>query len=181
MLPPLNFPPPPNRSRPSSEFASPARSLANSPETSSTLHSSFHKHSPLPPVTPGLSSSPTSGSIFGRVSASYPSSPASSVPSSATSHSHLAHSVRIAFGMTPIHPRSFPSSRGRSTIGNTGSTSGVRTRSSSPPIILAPLKYIGKDEEEDVKLPHLESLTGRLEMLSRRKDVTDDMDVDDLH
>jgi hypothetical protein len=83
--------------------------------------------------------------------------------------------------MTPIHPLSFPSSRGRSTIGNTGTISGVRTRSSSPPIILAPLKYVGKDEDEDVKLPHLESLTGRLEMLSRRKQVTDDMDVDDLH
>lgn len=205
MLPPLNFPPPPSRSRPSSEYAaSPvSRSLANSPEMPSTLHSTFNKHPPLPPLIPGLPASPLvnttsggggSGALGGgRASVSYPSSPASAssstTPSSATSHSHLAHSVRIAFGMTPIHPPSFPSSRGRSTIGGNSNgggiarSNGVRTRSSSPPIILAPLKYVGtKDEdEEDVKLPHLEALTGRLEMLSRRERSADEMDIDDLH
>lgn len=184
MLPPLNFPPPPNRSRPSSELASPVRSAAGSPETTSTLHSAFKKHPPLPPLIPGLPSSPTVSAVPGpgRSSVSIPSSPSvASTPSSATSHSHLAHSVRIAFGMTPIHPPSFPSSRGRSTIGGTGAKSGARTRSSSPPIILAPLKCVKKEEEADVKLPHLATLTTRLEDLSRGPRPVDEMDVDDLH
>ena len=65
-------------------------------------------------------------------------------------HAHLAHSVRAAFGMTPIHPRSRaapPSSHADSTItpsratfADVPPTSTPGSRSASPPIKLPPLK-----------------------------------------
>jgi zinc-finger protein CreA/MIG len=72
-------------------------------------------------------------------------------------HHHLAHSVRVAFGMTPIHPRARPTvsqynkSRPFSDVpvtahlsssehANPSSISVPHSRSSSPPIKLPPLK-----------------------------------------
>lgn len=181
--PPLNFPPPPSRSRATSDIASPVRSLAGSPEATLTIHAAFSSapsssHPPLPPLIPGLPTSSTSPS-FPRSSGSSPSTPNSS-------HSHLAHSVRIAFGMTPIHPPNYFSSRGRSTIGFGNSSVRASARGSSPPIILPPLKMgtksgdvllAGSEESEDVKLPHLDSLTRLVGM----RESHDDMDIDDLH
>ncbi|TBU61943.1 hypothetical protein BD310DRAFT_153839 [Dichomitus squalens] len=61
-------------------------------------------------------------------------------------HAHLAHSVRAAFGMTPIHPRPRPSSHADSTITPSRATfsevlptSTPGSRSASPPIKLPPL------------------------------------------
>lgn len=72
------------------------------------------------------------------------------------SHHHLAHSVRAAFGMTPIHPRQRPMSSGFPPHGASSATfsppsghaelsaSGMQSvpgsRASSPPIRLPPLK-----------------------------------------
>lgn len=203
--PPLSFPPPPSRSR--SDILSPvsSRSLAGSPEATSTIHAAFSSssHPPLPPLIPGPPSSSSSASAsttplsLSRGSGSTLSSP--TTPNS-SSHSHLAHSVRIAFGMTPIHPPNyFSSSRGRSTIGFGNSSVRGSARGSSPPIILPPLKIAGigiganlsragseEDgrESDDVKLPHLDSLTRLVEVresLQSRDRMQDDMDVDDLH
>ncbi|KAI0795190.1 hypothetical protein BC629DRAFT_1592704 [Irpex lacteus] len=74
-------------------------------------------------------------------------------------HQHLAHSVRVAFGMTPIHPRARPTAsasqhnqtRPFSDVlhsthfaagehGDLSSASVPHSRASSPPIKLAPLK-----------------------------------------
>ena len=74
-------------------------------------------------------------------------------------HQHLAHSVRVAFGMTPIHPRARPTGSTLSqhkarpfsdvpqtthfTLGDHGDLSSAsvpHSRASSPPIKLAPLK-----------------------------------------
>jgi zinc-finger protein CreA/MIG len=198
--PPLSFPPPPNRSRASSDLISPARSLAGSPEAISTLHSvssfpSSHSHPPLPSLVPGLPI-PSLSSSLPRSSASSLSSP--STPGS--SPSYLAHSVRIAFGMTPIHPPNYFSSRGRSTIGFGNSSVRGSARSQSPPIILPPLKLgamtednsshgseDGRESEHghaDLKLPRLDSLTRLVqarESLYAHDRTQDDMDIDDLH
>ncbi|KAK7468947.1 hypothetical protein VKT23_003444 [Stygiomarasmius scandens] len=82
---------------------------------------------------------------------------------SSSNHHHIAHSVRMAFGMTPIHPQpqlpphsqsySHPASRGSGSGFNFGFTGyGARShpvsRSSSPPITLAPLKLrVDSDSE----------------------------------
>ncbi|EGN98541.1 hypothetical protein SERLA73DRAFT_183597 [Serpula lacrymans var. lacrymans S7.3] len=67
-------------------------------------------------------------------------------------HPHLAHSVRMAFGMTPIHPQapprntSWPVSPPTKFAPNMSPTSGIYSssvppsRSGSPPITLPPLK-----------------------------------------
>lgn len=202
--PPLSFPPPPKRSRTSSDIVSPVRSLAGSPEHPSTIHTAFaSSHPPLPPLIPGLPTSSSSSStspLFPRSSGSSLSSP--TTPNS--SHSHLAHSVRIAFGMTPIHPPNYFSSRGRSTIGFGSSSIRGSARSPSPPIILPPLKIAttttagagsgdvsssrgsddGRDADE-VTLPHLDSLTKlvgvRPPAFHTQNRSEDDMEVDDLH
>ncbi|PVF99100.1 hypothetical protein CPB86DRAFT_814231 [Serendipita vermifera] len=179
MLPPSNYPPPPSRSQPTSAVASPVRSVAGSFEAPSQVHTAFASIPPLPPLVPGL---PLSGSGFNERSSN------SSPPTPSSSYSNLAHSVRIAFGMTPIHPPNYFSSSSnssRSTVGF-GNSSVRGTRSSSPPIILPPLKLgsvsgkaspvQGSDDElpplssaKDVQLPHLDSLVRE----------GDSMDLDD--
>ena len=74
-------------------------------------------------------------------------------------HAHLAHSVRAAFGMTPIHPRPRPPPSTASTGtdktlspssaafkkgsgGSSGAESLPASRAASPPIRLAPLKML---------------------------------------
>lgn len=69
-------------------------------------------------------------------------------------HAHLAHSVRAAFGMTPIHPRpraAPPAMHGDATTtpsqsnfgaGDVPPSSVPGSRSASPPIRLAPLKLL---------------------------------------
>ena len=57
-------------------------------------------------------------------------------------HHHLAHSVRMAFGMTPIHPprnTSWPNSNLKSNPNVFSSSSVPASRSNSPPITLPPL------------------------------------------
>ncbi|KAG8803872.1 hypothetical protein FRC16_002367 [Serendipita sp. 398] len=190
MLPPILFPPPPTRSRPSSEHdaMSPVRlSPMGSYDGSGGFHSAMmvkqQQSSTLPPLIPGLptsaspplSSATLSGSSGGRMSGA--SSPTTPVSGNAQAHSHLAHSVRIAFGMTPIHPPNYFSSRGRSTLGfgsssvrgtaatavgnhpngsgsGSGSSSSGRSetasvRSASPPIVLPPLRISSVEEEEE--------------------------------
>ncbi|KAG8833333.1 hypothetical protein FRC17_010865 [Serendipita sp. 399] len=241
------FPPPPNRSRPSSEqdVMSPVRlSPMGSYDGLGGFHSAMMAKKQkqqqqasssltIPPLIPGipastsppLSSATLSGSSTGggeRMSGA--SSP--TTPVSALNHSNLAHSVRIAFGMTPIHPPNYFSSRGRSTLGfgsssvrgtvvggsmgnhpNGGSVSGsgsgsslsdggrseaaASVRSSSPPIVLPPLKIsldesgARSPEEGSVTatsttttttkagaktvLPHLDELAGRLGELVKDK------------
>jgi zinc finger protein CreA/MIG len=88
-------------------------------------------------------------------------------------HHHLVHSVRKAFGMTPIHtscPRpqpvnhlhSLPALSSRGARGGQASSVPV-SRSSSPPIVLPPLRLAAKrrpsgsqssGDEADVELPH---------------------------
>ncbi|KIY71995.1 hypothetical protein CYLTODRAFT_389492 [Cylindrobasidium torrendii FP15055 ss-10] len=65
-------------------------------------------------------------------------------------HQHLAHSVRMAFGMTPIHPSSHGQySTGSSTHPSTPSTPDSSTSNLLTPITLAPLKI---STSEDPKL-----------------------------
>ncbi|KAF8442994.1 hypothetical protein L210DRAFT_3643890 [Boletus edulis BED1] len=133
--------------------------------------------------TPQLSSGPSSSSGSSPGSVTYPlqgggcparptfetapmtQSPSSSRPASPphgvgnggapSNGHHLAHSVRLAFGMTPIHPSgpcrntSWPSTKGAKLNGSPGATINSNTfssasvpvsRSGSPPITLPPLK-----------------------------------------
>ncbi|KAH8818798.1 hypothetical protein DL96DRAFT_1471295 [Flagelloscypha sp. PMI_526] len=123
----------------------------------------------VPPVhTPQLSSGPSSSGssprslasgvhlptsspfIFGAYSneMSHPPSPTTNkepLPDSGSgginhsNHRHLAHSVRVAFGMTPIHSHQ-RSKVGSGGGGRTSALSMPPSRSTSPPITLAPLK-----------------------------------------
>lgn len=131
--------------------------------------------------TPQLSSGPSSSgssprshanaSLGGSLSTSSSRAPSPPLWSKAAHHSHprdrdqphhhhLAHSVRVAFGMTPIHPRSRPSAAQQhparpfsdiptastfslgehASAGDPTSASVPGSRSSSPPIRLPPLK-----------------------------------------
>jgi len=179
--PPLSFPPPPSRSRVSGDLVSPVRSPTGSPEASFATHSAL-----------GLPS--TSSSTLGLLPRN--AGPSLSSPSTPNpSHSHLAHSVRVAFGMTPIHPPNYFSTRGRSTIGFGNSSVRGSARSQSPPITLPPLKLGARTEESssrgsedgreseyghgDVRLPHLDSLASLVGGRGAFR-TPDDMDVDDL-
>ena len=143
------FPPPPSRSRPPSEYDATLSPTRLSPVNGSLLHSSMPPHGSsadisrsnsfqaIPPLVPGLPSLSSSTSF-----SQPPGARANSTPSSAqtsprlynaqaqstfsaslhptTAHSTLVHSVRLAFGMTPIHPPTYfstSSARGRSTVG----------------------------------------------------------------
>lgn len=131
------FPPPPRRSRPSSEYDATLSPTRLSPANGSVLHSSMLNHGKtadstlpkMPPLVPGLPSPSPSTSFsqpHGTHAHSNPSSAQTSPrlhhaqtqsafssnlhPTTAhptTAHSTLAHSVRLAFGMTPIHPPSY--------------------------------------------------------------------------
>ncbi|EPT05389.1 hypothetical protein FOMPIDRAFT_1021620 [Fomitopsis schrenkii] len=151
-----------------------------------------HERTAIP--TPQLSSGPSSSGSSPRSHAhslgsqshgagSASSSRAPSPPhayhgSAPHHHHHLAHSVRVAFGMTPIHPRrptfaemppppEFPGAQ------SVGSASVPASRAASPPIKLPPLKLpsspssphqrslsLGEDSaesaglQERVELPH---------------------------
>ncbi|KAJ7274157.1 hypothetical protein C8J57DRAFT_1314816 [Mycena rebaudengoi] len=91
-------------------------------------------------------------------------------PSTGTPHpQHLAHSVRLAFGMTPLHPPrtsswpAFPhaasasassSASGSAWSGWSSSSSSVpASRSASPPIHLPPLSTSTSPTREGVELP----------------------------
>lgn len=112
-------------------------------------HPSSHTHSALSSpygfTTPALSSGPSSS---GSSPSSHPHSRAPSPPHAHPSHhsqSHhahsspfLAHSVRVAFGMTPIHSTaSLPPAH---VPGGFAGASMPTSRASSPPIKLAPLR-----------------------------------------
>lgn len=115
-------------------------------------HPPSHPHSALSSpyafTTPTLSSGPSSS---GSSPSSHPHSRAPSPPHghpSHHSHSHhthsspfLAHSVRAAFGMTPIHtPGPLPSSAHTNAPNGFAATSMPTSRAGSPPIKLAPLR-----------------------------------------
>ncbi|KAF9013306.1 hypothetical protein BDQ17DRAFT_1343175 [Cyathus striatus] len=142
--------------------------------------------------TPQLHTAPTSASGSGTLSASSSRAPSPLHWTHPTTspreqhhgregsggHHHIAHSVRMAFGMTPIHSRSPPRNPSWPSIGSATSAqhasqphSGISTplhpvtfgvssvsvpgsRSSSPPITLPPLKALSprltdKDNEMD--------------------------------
>jgi hypothetical protein len=113
-------------------------------------HSASHHSylsSPYGLTTPALSSGPSSS---GSSPSSHPQSrapsPTHSHPShhSQSYHSHsspfLAHSVRAAFGMTPIHSTApLPPVHHQLAVGSAGA-SVPASRASSPPIKLAPLR-----------------------------------------
>lgn len=114
-------------------------------------HPSSHTHSALSSpygfTTPALSSGPSSS---GSSPSSHPHSRAPSPPHahpsyhSQSHHAHsspfLAHSVRVAFGMTPIHSTaSLPPAHAHVPGGFAGASMPT-SRASSPPIKLAPLR-----------------------------------------
>jgi len=112
-----------------------------------------HTHSALSSpyafTTPALSSGPSSS---GSSPSSHPHSRASSPPhahpshpSQSSHHTHsspyLAHSVRAAFGMTPIHTAGpLPSAAHAHAPGGFAGASMPTSRAGSPPIKLAPLR-----------------------------------------
>lgn len=107
-------------------------------------------------------------------------------------HHHLAHSVRAAFGMTPIHPRGRPASGGYPSHGSRphsdGSTpanftslghggesaemfaapSMPNSRSSSPPIKLPPLKLPSSPSSPNNRPAHI---VGLKSLLNSEEDV----------
>ena len=106
-------------------------------------------------------------------------------------HAHLAHSVRAAFGMTPIHPRPRavpPSTHGDATMtpghssafgtgtGEGASPSMPGSRSASPPIRLPPLQLPsspvsphaqGKGQTEAGRRRSLDGAVGEMSLLER--------------
>ena len=119
----------------------------NGTHSASQTHTHSYMSSPYGLTTPALSSGPSS-------SGSSPSShPHSRAPSpthphpnhhSPSYHTHstpyLAHSVRAAFGMTPIHTTApLPSAHVHIAGGSVGA-SVPTSRAGSPPIKLAPLR-----------------------------------------
>jgi zinc-finger protein CreA/MIG len=111
-------------------------------------HSSSHPHSYSHGLTtPALSSGPSSnGSSPSSHSHSRAPSPTHPHPShhsqSYHSHSHpyLAHSVRAAFGMTPIHATAPLPPAYVHVAGGSANPSMPTSRAGSPPIKLAPLR-----------------------------------------
>ncbi|OCH88664.1 hypothetical protein OBBRIDRAFT_813513 [Obba rivulosa] len=123
------------------------------------FHMPYTSERTLPPLpTPQLSSGPSSSGSSPRshphplsaASSRPPSPPAGAHPRPAHGrdhphHHHLAHSVRVAFGMTPIHPRPKYAS-GLAHAAHPGqdpadAASLPPSRASSPPIRLPPLKF----------------------------------------
>ncbi|VDC01302.1 unnamed protein product [Peniophora sp. CBMAI 1063] len=151
-------------------------------------------HDAHPVQTPQLSSGPSSsGSSPSLPHLSRPASPpgAHSAPAgipvglSAGAQKHLAHGVRAAFGMTPIHPgpgvaphhtisglhsapaNITPLSMAPVAGGSQSRRSSIPgSRAGSPPIRLAPLHLIGNSEDDanaagEARLPGLSELVGR--------------------
>ncbi|TFK40762.1 hypothetical protein BDQ12DRAFT_466388 [Crucibulum laeve] len=157
--------------------------LSSGPSSSGSSPASLSQHAPLAPPAPLLSSfhshtAPNSASGSGTLSASssrapspthwtHPSaSPTTHGHKDGSHHHHLAHSVRMAFGMTPIHSRSpprnpswpsftsssvtQPTSQAHSGISTPSHLNGFAaasismpgSRSGSPPITLPPLKAL---------------------------------------
>ena len=90
---------------PVSALTSPTNSRPTSPNGERGAHHHVYRH--RHPQLHGGSrrsapSSPRLGPTTGRHSP--PTSKCPPIPQQSSSHSHLAHSVRVAFGMTPIHP-----------------------------------------------------------------------------
>lgn len=146
----------------------------------SQLHERGLPSLPTPQLSSGPSSNdsssrPPSPSLRGHPTAPHHGREHGTLPS-AHHHHHLAHSVRLAFGMTPIHaaPRntSWPFSQPHSGVstplhfgaGAGASTSMPGSRSGSPPITLPPLKLAAAGcsmEEEDATA---EAERGRVEL-----------------
>ncbi|EMD40140.1 hypothetical protein CERSUDRAFT_122216 [Gelatoporia subvermispora B] len=124
------------------------------------FHMPYTSERTLPPLpTPQLSSGPSSSGSSPRshphplsaASSRAPSPPAGARPLHTHGrdhphHHHLAHSVRVAFGMTPIHPRPKHAASGLAHAHELGPaeqaarpTSLPPSRASSPPIRLPPL------------------------------------------
>ncbi|KZV67176.1 hypothetical protein PENSPDRAFT_688341 [Peniophora sp. CONT] len=146
-------------------------------------------HESHPVQTPQLSSGPSSsGSSPSLPHLSRPASPpgAHSAPAgvsvglSAGAQKHLAHGVRAAFGMTPIHGpgvaphhatmsglHSAPANIGPAAGGSQSRRSSIPgSRAGSPPIRLAPLHLMdhgenGTDTAGEARLPGLSELVGR--------------------
>lgn len=143
------LPTPQLSSGPSSSGSSPGthpHSLSTYPPTiggSGSLSASSSRP-PSPPLWPSSASYPHHQKSAGSYSSSHHGR-ARDHPH----HHHIAHSVRVAFGMTPIHPRS-RHSVSASTMSHTPlppieqgevlSSSDPVSRASSPPIKLPPLK-----------------------------------------
>lgn len=96
-------------------------------------------------------------------------------------HHHLAHSVRAAFGMTPIHPRARPVSSGYPRHGDGATPASFAalapgaepadastapsmpgSRASSPPIKLPPLKLPSSPSSPNGRAAHVVGLQGLL-------------------
>jgi zinc-finger protein CreA/MIG len=115
--------------------------------TQSTAHTQSYVSSPHGLTTPALSSGPSSN---GSSPSSHPYSRAPSpthphpIHHSQSYHTHsspyLAHSVRAAFGMTPIHPATPLPSTYVHVAGGSAGPSAPTSRAGSPPIKLAPLR-----------------------------------------
>ncbi|KAG0703750.1 hypothetical protein DFH29DRAFT_914854 [Suillus ampliporus] len=115
--------------------------------------------------SPGSSTYPLGGGIYASKPAFESStitlSPSNSRPNSpphGAPHHHLAYSVRMAFGMTPINPpprnTSWPNPHLKSTQNIFPSSSVPASRSNSPPITLPPLNLTtGAASAEPMELP----------------------------
>jgi hypothetical protein len=115
--------------------------------TQSAAHTQSYLSSPHGLTTPALSSGPSSS---GSSPSSHPHSRAPSpthplpTPHTQSYHAHsppyLAHSVRAAFGMTPIHATAPLPSPYVHIAGGSAGASVPTSRAGSPPIKLAPLR-----------------------------------------
>ncbi|KAF8272774.1 hypothetical protein EI94DRAFT_1717360 [Lactarius quietus] len=116
-------------------------------------HSQSHAHSYLPSphglTTPVLSSGPSSNgsspsshphSRAPSPTVSYPAHHSQPYHAHSHSHPHLAHSVRAAFEMTPIHSRASLPPTFIHVAGSSAGASVPTSRAGSPPIKLAPLR-----------------------------------------
>ncbi len=116
-------------------------------------HSQSHAHSYLPSshglTTPVLSSGPSSNgsspsshphSRAPSPTHSYPMHHSQSYHAHSHSHPHLAHSVRVAFEMTPIHAAASLPPAFVHIAGSSAGASVPTSRAGSPPIKLAPLR-----------------------------------------
>lgn len=140
---------------------SPTQSRSTSPIPSSSYHNFPYSSSATLASSRSRRSAPTSPRLPTTAVPSprgrYHSSHLPSPPSNVHPHSHLAHSVRVAFGMTPLHPNLPPVSTMGNTLGMNlthASTSSSRKGSFSP----LPVEH----DLQDLDLPPL--LSGSRDM-----------------
>jgi zinc finger protein CreA/MIG len=151
----------------------PSHPLSHLPSNSHAHH--HHHHNPM--SLSGYITAPTSTAnspVHSRSTSPTPWNHAGG-GSSLPHHSHLAQSVRVAFGMTPLYPSSSSSSSQSQSSQQPPLSAGVgggggwgsfpSSRSGSPPphhggggFYLPPLKLDEQKEDADMELPHFDEI-----------------------